>query len=50
MFVIGIIIACCFMVGVELMTKANPDARKSIAVIESRFEADESLAMASNSR
>jgi hypothetical protein len=40
-FVIGIIIACCFVVGVDLMTKANPDARKSIAVIETRFDADE---------
>jgi hypothetical protein len=32
------------VVGVDLMTKANPGARKSIAVIETRFEADESLA------
>ena len=39
------IIACCFVVGVDLMTKANPAARKSIAVIETRFEADESLAV-----
>ena len=35
------IIAGCFVVGVDLMTKANPDARKSIAVIETRFDADE---------
>jgi hypothetical protein len=34
------------VVGVDLMTKANPGARKSIAVIETRFEADESLAAA----
>jgi hypothetical protein len=33
------------VVGVDLMTKANPGARKSIAVIEARFGADESLAV-----
>jgi hypothetical protein len=33
------------VVGVDLMTKANPGARKSIAVIETRFEASESLAV-----
>jgi hypothetical protein len=33
------------VVGVDLMAKANPGARKSIAVIETRFEADESLAV-----
>ena len=33
------------MVGVDLMTKAKPDARKNIAVIETRFKADESLAV-----
>jgi uncharacterized protein YodC (DUF2158 family) len=40
-----LIIARCLVVGVDLMTKANPGARKSIAVIETRFEADESLAV-----
>ena len=39
------IIAGCFVVGVDLMTKANPDARKSTAVIETHFEAHESLAV-----
>jgi hypothetical protein len=33
------------VVGVDLMTKADPCARKSIAVIETRFEADKSLAV-----
>jgi hypothetical protein len=33
------------VVGVDLMTKANPGARKSIAVIETGFEADEFLAV-----
>jgi hypothetical protein len=33
------------VVGVDLMAKANPGARKSIAVIETRFEADETLAV-----
>jgi hypothetical protein len=32
-FVTGIIIVCCFVVGVDLMTRAN-NARKRIAVIE----------------
>jgi hypothetical protein len=40
-----LIIARCLVVGVDLMTKPNPGARKSIAVIEIRFEADESLAV-----
>jgi hypothetical protein len=40
-----LVIARCLVVGVDLMTKANPGARKSIAVIESRFEVDESLAV-----
>jgi hypothetical protein len=31
------------VVGVDLMTKADPYARKSIAVIETRFEADKSV-------
>jgi len=37
------IIACCFVV--DPMTKANPDARKTIAVVETRFKADESIAV-----
>jgi hypothetical protein len=44
------IIACCFVVGVDLMTKANPDACKSIAVIETRFTAMNPLPLASNAR
>ena len=40
-----LIIARCLVVGVDLMTKTNPGTRKSIAVIETRFEADESLAV-----